>query len=433
MSNNMIVLGMQWGDEGKGKIVDLLTNQVKYIVRYQGGDNAGHTLVVNKKKVVLHLIPSGILHKNKICIIGNGVVLSVPSLIKEIKMLQENKVSINNRLFISEGCSLILSYHIAMDLAREKKSKEKRIGTTGRGIGPAYEDKISRRNVRVGDLKYENFVKERIKENLEYYNHQLVTFYKEKSIDLNSVLDDLLKYKSVVMKLVKDVPQILNRAICNNKPIMFEGSQGFLLDIDHGSYPYVTSSNTVSGAITAGSGVGPRHIKTILGVMKVYLTRVGLGPFPTEIFGSTSKYLCNKGKEFGSTTGRRRRIGWLDIVMLKRAITVNSVSSLCLTKIDVLDNLNELKICTDYAFKKDSCMNSKFPYSPNDWNNIIPTYETFPGWKKSCYGITKIDLLPIEARNYISRIEEILEVPVDIISTGADRKDTIFLKNFFNT
>lgn len=431
MTKNIVVLGMQWGDEGKGKIVDLLTNKVRYIVRYQGGDNAGHTLVVNNNKIVLHLIPSGILHKNQICIIGNGVVLSISSLIKEIRMLKRNGILVSGRLFISEGCCLILPYHVAMDLARENKIKTKRIGTTGRGIGPAYEDKVARRSLRIGDLNDEIFVKKRVKENLEYYNHQLVTFYKQQPINLNLALENLFKYKSIITKLIKDIPKTLYNAIDNKESIMFEGSQGFLLDIDHGSYPYVTSSNTVSGAITAGSGIGPRHINSIIGVIKVYVTRVGLGPFPTEIFDVQNEYLCKKGKEFGSTTGRRRRIGWLDMVMLKRAVKINSVSSLCLTKIDVLDGIDEIKICTNYLFKESSSICSKFPYSLNDWNSISPMYETFPGWKKSCYGITKIDYLPIEARNYISRIEEILEIPVSIISTGADRKDTIFLKDFF--
>ncbi|QTM69419.1 adenylosuccinate synthase [Buchnera aphidicola (Hormaphis cornu)] len=383
-----------------------------------------------KKKFVLHLIPSGILNQHKICVIGNGVVVSPKALIKEINMLKREGISIQNRLVLSAGSPLVLSYHIALDIAREQKRSKCPIGTTGRGIGPAYEDKVARRSIRIGDLQNEIFLKETLQENLEYYNHQLVNFYKVKPIIFNDLMKDLLRQKSKLIKLINDIPTILNQAIDNNKSILFEGSQGFLLDIDHGSYPYVTSSNTLSGAITAGCGVGPRFIKNIVGVMKVYLTRVGNGPFPTEICDSLGSYICKKGKEFGSTTGRRRRIGWLDIVMLKKSIQINSISSLCLTKIDVLDGLNELKICTGYCSKdNNSDIHTRIPCSLHDWDQIIPSYETFPGWKKSCLGITEIDLFPFEARNYISYIENTLEIPVSIVSTGPDRRDTIFLGN----
>ncbi|BBI01431.1 adenylosuccinate synthetase [Buchnera aphidicola (Nipponaphis monzeni)] len=426
MAKNVVVLGMQWGDEGKGKIVDFLTEKVKYIVRYQGGHNAGHTIIVNNNRIILHLIPSGILNKHKICIIGNGVVVSPSALVKEINMLKKHNVSIKNRLIISGYCSLVLKYHVAMDKAREEIDK---IGTTGCGIGPAYEDKVARRSLRIGDLNNENFVISSLEKVLRYYNHQLVHFYHKTPILISDVLQELLQYKDLLLDLVGDVPIILCNAIKNNLSIMFEGSQGFLLDVDHGSYPYVTSSNTISGGVTAGAGVGPTQINNVIGVSKSYTTRVGSGPFPTEILDGISTHLCTKGREFGTTTGRRRRIGWLDTVIIKRSIQINSVTSLCLTKLDVLDDLNELKICIGYKNSKTGKCNMEIPYIISDWDIIEPIYEILPGWSQSCYKITQFNLLPIEAKNYILRIEEILEIPISIVSTGPSRLDTIILKD----
>ncbi|WAI11743.1 MAG: adenylosuccinate synthase [Buchnera aphidicola (Macrosiphum albifrons)] len=429
MNKNIVILGTQWGDEGKGKIVDCLTSDGSYVVRYQGGHNAGHTLVVNGKKIILHLIPSGMLHENVMGIISNGVVVSPLELIKEIKMLEKNNVFVNKRLFISSASPLILEYHIAMDIAREKKLGISALGTTGRGIGPAYEDKIARRALRIGDLKNEKTLSMRLEKIVSYYNHQLVSFYKHKPIDYKIILRDLLPTIDVIYDMIKDTTSILHEAIKDKKKIVFEGAQGSFLDIDHGTYPYVTSSNSTIGGVITGTGVGPKNLDYILGVTKAYSTRVGYGPFPTELFDDIDKHFSNKGHEFGSTTGRKRRTGWLDAVSLSRSVNINSLSGLCITKLDILDGLNEIKICTSYKNIHTSEIIS-FP-DVDEWENIIPIYETCPGWRKKTLGIKKLKDLPYEARNYISRIEEIIRIPIDIISTGPDRSDIILVRDIF--
>ncbi|QCI22388.1 adenylosuccinate synthase [Buchnera aphidicola] len=431
MNKNIVILGTQWGDEGKGKIVDCITKNASYVVRCQGGHNAGHTLVVNGKKIILHLIPSGLLHNDVIGIIANGVVISPFDLIKEIKMLEAHDIFAKKRLFISNEAPLILKYHIEMDIAREKKLGTRAIGTTGRGIGPAYEDKIARRGLRVKDLQNETKLSMRLEEIVDYYNHQLVSFYKHKSVDYKIILKNLLPAIDVIQDMIQDTTQILHQAIKDNKKIVFEGAQGSFLDIDHGTYPYVTSSNTTIGGIISGTGVGPKHLNCIIGVTKAYSTRVGNGPFPTELFDVIDDHLSKKGHEFGSTTGRKRRTGWLDVVSLCRAIKINSLSSLCITKLDVLDGLDEIKICTSYK-NTNTIKNILYPNTINDWKNIIPVYETFPGWKEKTLGIKKLEDLPEQAKNYIKRIEEITKISIDIISTGPERSDMILVKNIFS-
>ncbi|AEO08896.1 adenylosuccinate synthetase [Buchnera aphidicola str. Ak (Acyrthosiphon kondoi)] len=429
MNKNIVILGTQWGDEGKGKIVDCLTSNSAYVVRYQGGHNAGHTLVINGKKIILHLIPSGLLHDNVIGIIANGVVVSPLELIKEIKMLETNNVFIDKRLFISSASPLILQYHIEMDIAREKKLGISALGTTGRGIGPAYEDKIARRALRIGDLKNEKTLSTRLEKIVSYYNHQLVSFYKHKPVDYKIILRDLLPTIDLIYDMIQDTTSILHNAIQDRKKIVFEGAQGSFLDIDHGTYPYVTSSNSTIGGVITGTGVGPKHLHYILGVTKAYSTRVGHGPFPTELFDDVDKHFSQKGCEFGSTTGRKRRTGWLDAVSLCRSVHINSLSGLCITKLDVLDGLNEIKICTAYK----NINTSEIVSFPNidEWENIIPVYETYSGWTKKTLGIRKLKDLPYEARNYINRIEEITQTPVDVISTGPDRSDIILIRDVF--
>ncbi|AYN24532.1 adenylosuccinate synthase [Buchnera aphidicola] len=429
MHKNIVILGTQWGDEGKGKIVDFLSSNSAYTVRFHGGHNAGHTLVVNGKKIILHLIPSGLLYPNVIGIISNGVVISPFELVKEIKMLEKNNYFISQRLFISESAPLILPYHVAMDLAREKKLGINSIGTTGRGIGPAYEDKIARRALRIGDLKNIKKLSKKLEVIVDYYNNQLVSFYKEQSISYKKILQDLLKVRDIVYNMIQDTATILHKAIEDKKRIIFEGAQGTFLDIDHGTYPYVTSSNSTIGGVITGTGVGPKNLDYILGITKSYTTRVGKGPFPTELFDETGDYLSKKGKEFGSTTGRKRRTGWLDGVALRYAVKINSLSSLCITKLDVLDDLEQIKICTSYKDVNTSQIYKDF--SIFNLENISPVYETHPGWMKKTSGIKKIEDLPEEARNYLNRIEEIAQIPIDIISTGPDRSDTILVKSLF--
>lgn len=431
IKKNIAILGAQWGDEGKGKIVDLLTKNVNYVVRYQGGHNAGHTIVVDGKKVILHTIPSGILNKNIINIIGNGVVLSPTILVKEIKKLQNLGFFVLNRLKISSACQLILPYHVVLDKLREKYRGEKLIGTTGMGIGPAYEDKIARRGLRIIDLFNKKTFCEKLKEVLDYHNFQLFYYYKVPKMDYKKILDDIMDISNFLKPMIIDVSDLLFYAYKKNKSVLYEGAQGALLDIDHGTYPYVTSSNTTGGSISTGSGIGPLFIDSIFGVLKSYSTRVGSGPFPTEIFDKTKEHLYKKGKEIGSTTKRPRRIGWLDLVIIKRAIQLNSFSSFCLTKLDVLDGLKEIKICIGYKKKNGNKIKS-IPVILEDWEDIKPIYEILPGWNKKTFGIRKYDELPIEAINYIKKIEIITKIPISIISTGPDRNQTIILNNPFN-
>ncbi|WP_074011907.1 adenylosuccinate synthase [Candidatus Sodalis sp. SoCistrobi] len=431
MGKNVVVLGTQWGDEGKGKVVDLLTERAKYVVRYQGGHNAGHTLVINGEKTVLHLIPSGILRENVVSIIANGVVLSPEALMKEIGELEARGIPVRERMLISEACPLILAYHVAMDVAREKARGAKAIGTTGRGIGPAYEDKVARRALRVGDLFNKDTFAAKLKEVVDYYNFQLVHYYQADAVDYQTVLDDILAVADVLTAMVVDVSELLDSARKRGDLMMFEGAQGTLLDIDHGTYPYVTSSNTTAGGVATGSGLGPRYVDYVLGIVKAYSTRVGAGPFPTELFDDTGEFLCAKGNEFGATTGRRRRTGWLDAVAVRRAVQINSLSGFCLTKLDVLDGLQEVKICTAYRLPDGRVVEST-PLAAENWEGIEPIYETMPGWSESTFGVKAFDKLPEAARRYIKRIEEVTGVPVDIVSTGPDRSETMILRDPFD-
>ncbi|WP_087024495.1 adenylosuccinate synthase [Thaumasiovibrio subtropicus] len=430
MANNVVVLGTQWGDEGKGKIVDLLTEDAKYVVRYQGGHNAGHTLVIDGEKTVLHLIPSGILRDNVKCIIGNGVVLSPDALLKEMAPLEERGIPVRERLFLSEACPLILPYHIALDQAREAARGKKAIGTTGRGIGPAYEDKVARRGLRVGDLFDKEAFAEKLKEVMEFHNFQLEHFYKAEPVSYEAVLEGIMAQADILTSMVIDVTQELDDARQRGDKIMFEGAQGTLLDIDHGTYPYVTSSNTTAGGVAAGSGFGPRHIGYILGITKAYCTRVGSGPFPTELYDGldkqdpVGKHLGDVGQEFGATTGRLRRTGWFDAVAMRRAVQINSISGFCLTKLDVLDGLEELKICVGYKTPEGKVLNVS-PMAAEAFETVEPIYETMPGWSENTFGAKSLDDLPKAALDYIARIEELTGVPIDIVSTGPDRNETI--------
>ncbi|MBI6190277.1 adenylosuccinate synthase [Providencia rettgeri] len=431
MGKNVVVLGTQWGDEGKGKIVDLLTERAKYVVRYQGGHNAGHTLVVNGEKTVLHLIPSGILRENVISIIANGVVLAPDALMKEMKELEDRGVPVRERLRLSEACPLILPYHIALDNAREKARGSKAIGTTGRGIGPAYEDKVARRGLRVGDLFDKATFAEKLKEIVEYHNFQLIHYYKEPAVDYQKTLDDIMAVADILTGMVIDVSDLLYKANQKNELVMFEGAQGTLLDIDHGTYPYVTSSNTTAGGVATGSGLGPRYVNYVLGIIKAYSTRVGAGPFPTELFDEVGEFLREKGQEFGATTGRKRRTGWLDIVAINRAVQINSLSGFCMTKLDVLDGLEEVKICVGYR-RPDGKVLETTPLAADEWDGLEPVYESMPGWKETTFGVKQRELLPQAALNYIERVEELTGIPVDIISTGPDRSETMILRDPFD-
>ncbi|UDG81065.1 Adenylosuccinate synthetase [Candidatus Hartigia pinicola] len=431
MGKNVVILGTQWGDEGKGKIVDLITERAKYVVRYQGGHNAGHTLVVNGKKTILHLIPSGILHKHVIGIIANGVVLAPDALIKEMKELENRGVSVRGRLYISELCPLILNYHVALDNAREKARGTKAIGTTGRGIGPAYEDKVARRGLRVGDLFNKKTFSQKLTEIVEYHNFQLVKFYNEPAINYQKTYDDIMAVADVLTGMVIDVSDLLYQANQKKELVMFEGAQGTLLDIDHGTYPYVTSSNTTAGGVATGSGLGPRYVNYVLGIIKAYSTRVGSGPFPTELFDETGQFLLEKGQEFGTTTGRKRRTGWLDIVAINRSVQINSLSGFCMTKLDVLDSLKEIKICVGYT-RSDGKILKTTPLTEEKWIGLKPIYEILPGWNEITRGIKNKALLPSAALNYIKRVEALTDVPIDIISTGPDRAETIILRDPFD-
>lgn len=430
MRKNVVVLGTQWGDEGKGKVVDLLTDKAKYVVRYQGGHNAGHTLVIDGEKTVLHLIPSGVLRENVKCLIGNGVVLCPKALMKEITMLEERGVPVRERLLISDACPLILPYHVALDVAREKARGNKAIGTTGRGIGPAYEDKVARRGLRVGDLFCADSFAAKLKEIMEYHNFVLTTYYKADPVSYEEVLADAMAVADTIKKMTADIAELLDQARLNDEAIMFEGAQGTLLDIDHGTYPYVTSSNTTVGGVATGCGFGPRNLDYVLGITKAYTTRVGSGPFPTELDDEIGNHLGTVGHEFGATTGRERRCGWFDAIAMHRAVQVNSVTGFCLTKLDVLDGLETLKICVGYK-TQDGDVITVPPTAAEGYEKITPVYEEMPGWSEKTFGATSVEQLPANAIAYIKRIEEITGVPVDIISTGPDRNETIIKVNPF--
>ena len=429
MGKNVVVIGTQWGDEGKGKVVDLLTDRAAAVVRFQGGHNAGHTLVIDGETTVLHLIPSGILRENVMCLIGNGVVLSPAALFEELNMLEKAGVPARERLKISESCPLILPYHIALDQARELARGKKAIGTTGRGIGPAYEDKVSRRGLRLGELMDPGHFSERLREVMEYHNFSLEHYFKAAPVDYQQVLDEALAQGEQIAPMVTDVPGELHRLRKQGSSIMFEGAQGALLDIDHGTYPYVTSSTTTAGGAASGSGIGPRHIDYVLGIVKAYTTRVGAGPFPTELFDDDGKHLGEKGHEFGATTGRKRRCGWLDAVSLKRSLDINSVTGLCITKLDVLDGLETLRIAVNYK------LNGETLDAPPGGADLIeqcePVYIEMPGWSESTVGTKSYDDLPAAAKAYLDKVESVCETPIAIISTGPDRAETIILKHPF--
>ena len=403
MSNHTLILGLQWGDEGKGKIVDNLSKDFDVVCRFQGGHNAGHTLKVNGHKTVLHLIPSGILHKNSKCLIGNGVVLALNALDQEIRNLEARNINFMNRFFVSSACSLIISTHISIDKARDKKEL---IGTTGRGIGPAYEDKIGRRAIRFGDLGNKVILKEKIEVLLEYHNKILQDLYNQEPQKIDKVFKELVKFENLYDKYCVDSQDLMFEWIENGKSILFEGAQGTLLDIDHGTYPFVTSSSTTAGGVSTGLGIGPKYIDKIIGITKAYATRVGEGPFTTELFDNNGRMLAEKGNEFGATTGRPRRCGWLDLVALKKAIFINSVTELCITKLDVLDEMKKINMCIAYE-------------------NDEPVYKEFEGWLTSTKGVTEYDKLPKNAKSYIQFIENFTNIAASIISTGPSRDQTI--------
>ncbi len=429
MGKNVVIIGTQWGDEGKGKIVDLLTEKVAAVVRFQGGHNAGHTLVIDGEKTVLHLIPSGILRDGVQCLIGNGVVVSPEALLKEINMLELRGVPVRERLKISAACPLILPYHIALDQAREIALGKQAIGTTGRGIGPAYEDKVSRRGLRLDDLFHRKRFAAKLGEVLDYHNFMLQHYYKVDTVDFKKVLDEALAMQEMLEPLIGDVPEIIAQFQKAGKSIMFEGAQGALLDIDHGTYPFVTSSNTTAGGASTGSGMGVLGFDYVLGITKAYTTRVGSGPFPTELDGEIGGHLAERGHEFGSTTGRARRCGWFDAVALRRAAQINSVSGLCITKLDVLDGLATLRICVGYKY--DGVEKLVPPDGAEAFASCEPVYVDMPGWSDSTFGVKSYDELPANAVAYLKRIEEVVEVPVDIISTGPDRAETMVLRHPF--
>lgn len=430
MGKSVVILGTQWGDEGKGKIVDLLTDRVACVVRFQGGHNAGHTLVIDGVKTALHLIPSGILRDNVQCLIGNGVVLAPDALLKEMAMLEERGVPVRERLRLSPACPLILPYHVALDKAREVARGKAAIGTTGRGIGPAYEDKVARRGLRLGDVFHRERFASKLGEVLDYHNFVLKHYYKAEALDFQQLLDETLAMGEQLKPMVADITEILHQHRIAGDNILFEGAQGTLLDIDHGTYPFVTSSNTSAGGTATGSGFGPLYLDYVLGITKAYTTRVGSGPFPTELFDEVSDHLREKGHEYGTTTGRTRRCGWFDAVALRRAMQINSVSGLCLTKLDVLDGLDVIRICVGYQDNQGNKIDA-FPVDAADYDGLQPMYEEIDGWSESTYGVKSVDGLPANAIAYVKKLEEAVGAPIDIISTGPDRNETIILRNPF--
>ena len=429
MGKCVIVIGTQWGDEGKGKIVDLLTGQAQAVVRFQGGHNAGHTLIINGEKTVLHLIPSGILRPGVDCIIANGVVVHLPSLLKEIDGLAGRGIAAVERLKLSAACPLILPSHIALDQARERARGDRAIGTTGRGIGPAYEDKAGRRSLRVADLLDEQRFTAGLAEAMEFHNFMLEHYYKVAPVDIAATRDEWLAMTDRIRPMVTDTVAWLDALRRRGANLLFEGAQGALLDVDHGTYPYVTSSNTAAGSAATGSGLGPTDFDYVLGVVKAYATRVGAGPFPTELFDDTGRQLARVGVEFGSTTGRPRRCGWFDAVVVRRAVINSSVTALCVTKLDVLDGLDEVRICTGYRLNGTVMPNP--PLVVEQYADVEPVYESVPGWTESTAGIRELDRLPAAARHYLERIESIVGVPVDMVSTGADRDENIIIRHPF--
>ncbi len=427
MGQSVVVLGAQWGDEGKGKIVDLLTQEIGAVVRFQGGHNAGHTLVIGGRKTVLHLIPSGILRDQALCLIGNGVVLSPAALRKEIDELEASGIEVRSRLKISPATPLIMPYHIALDQGREKAAGGKAIGTTGRGIGPAYEDKVARRGIRVSDLSYPEQLADLLRSALDYHNFVLTGYLKVEPVDFQRTLDEALAFGEYVKPMKSDVAGILHELRRQGRRVLFEGAQGSLLDIDHGTYPYVTSSNTTIGGALAGTGIGADAIDYVLGIAKAYATRVGGGPFPTELDDATGQALRDRGQEYGATTGRPRRCGWIDIVALKRAVAISGINGLCITKLDVLDGLERLRMCIAYRYR-----GKETEYAPLDaqgWDECEPVYLDFPGWTEDTHGITDWERLPAAARAYLRALEELAGCPLAMVSTGPDRDANIVLRD----
>ncbi len=431
MSKNIVVIGTQWGDEGKGKIVDWLAESAHGVVRFQGGHNAGHTLWVNGKKTILRLIPSGIMHPSVTCYIGNGVVLSPEALLKEIVELETAGLDVRSRLKISEACPLILPYHVALDQAREARRGDAKIGTTGRGIGPAYEDKVARRALRVQDLFDPAGFRTKVEEVLDLHNFVLTQYLGAKAVAIDEVVDQAMALAPAIAPMVGDVSSALFAAQQAGKNLLFEGAQGALLDVDHGTYPYVTSSNCIAGAAAAGAGVGPQALNYVLGITKAYATRVGSGPFPTELLDETGARLASVGKEFGSVTGRPRRCGWFDGAALKRSVRLNGISGLCITKLDVLDGLPVLKMGVGYELDGKPC--DVLPYGAAAVARAKPMLEEMPGWTESTVGVTQFDKLPLNAQRYLNRMSEVCGVPIDMVSTGPDRNETILLRHPFKS
>jgi adenylosuccinate synthase len=430
MGKSVVVIGAQWGDEGKGKVVDLLTDRCQAVVRFQGGHNAGHTLVINGVKTALNLIPSGIMRDGVECLIGNGVVLFVPRLIEEIQGLEARGIPVRERLKISEAAPLILEHHIKLDQARERARGDAKIGTTGRGIGPAYEDKVARRAVRVGDLFHRERLAAKLGEVLDYHNFVLTHYFKDTPVDFQKTLDACLTFAEVLRPMVADVTELLRHHLSAGHNVLFEGAQGAMLDIDHGTYPFVTSSNTTAGGAATGTGVGPRQLDYVLGIVKAYATRVGGGPFPTEQENDIGQSIRDKGDEYGTVTRRPRRCGWFDAVAARRSIFNNSVSGLCVTKLDVLDGMDTVRICTGY--KVDGRLVETPPIGAEGLAAVEPVYEDLPGWSQSTFGTRRYQDLPPAARAYLKRVEEVTGAEVAIVSTGPDREHTIVLRNPFD-
>ncbi len=425
----VVIVGAQWGDEGKGKVVDVLTEKADCVARYQGGHNAGHTVVINNEKFVLHLIPSGILHDGKICIIGNGVVVDPAALIEEIEGLQKRNIDVEKYLLLSRNAHMIMPYHTAIEKEQEKQKGSKKIGTTGKGIGPAYVDKAARTGIRVGDLLYPDKFKEKIEINLSFINHLLKSFYNAPVLDADSIFNSYMQYAEKISKYIADTDIVINKMISQKKNVLIEGAQGTLLDIDHGTYPYVTSSSSIAGGACAGLGIGPTKITKVVGIVKAYTTRVGSGPFPTEIKDQLGETLREKGGEYGATTGRPRRCGWLDMVALKHSALINGLTSIVLTKFDILDGIDKIKICT--AYKCNGKLLEKIPGDAALLEQCEPVYEELPGWKEQTSGVKTFEKLPEAAKNYVKRIESMLGVEVNIISSGQKRDEIIIIKDTF--
>lgn len=421
---NVVVVGTQWGDEGKGKIVHLITDRFDIVARYQGGHNAGHTVIIQDDKYILHLIPSGILHPEKVCVIGNGVVVDPVALEKELEMLKDFEVK--DRLFISDRSHLIMPYHRAVEAAEENRLAEGRIGTTSRGIGPCYEDKVGRRGIRLGDLSYPELFRAKLETNLALKNEILIHLYKAEPLDAEQIYVSYMKLAPQILPLVTDTAEYLNRAIQSGKSILFEGAQGTLLDLDHGTYPYVTSSNATAGGACIGTGVGPGAIDGTIGIAKAYTTRVGEGPFPTELTGQIGEHLRSKGAEFGASTGRPRRCGWFDAVVVRYACLINNLDTLVVTKLDVLDELDEIKICVGY--EREGKILDRFPMQMSVLEEVNPTYETHPGWKTDTSKMQDYQDLPKAARDYLDRISKLIKTDISIISIGPERDETIILE-----